>query len=544
MPGSPSNNAPPIPDTTQAAHERSALIAFSAVIASYLIICIMALAERSALGHDESVYALRSRDLLDGWTHLSGNYWRDYRAPGLPLLLSAVGRAIGTHVTTARFVVVLLGLVIMVATAVIGARLRSWTVGVVAAALLVVTYSFVVTSTTLLADAPGAAFSMIAVAAYLADLRRGRLRWCFVITPVAAFAATLSRFGAPLMLAAGLLAAAVIWAPDIMRARQWRLAAQSVGLAALTATAAAVVVLTPVFSLDGVSPTKANRVLVERNGFTASTGLADLGAVINPWSDANVHLWSPPVAIIFAIGVVASIVAAAVDRSRTRIVLFGMFAGTFSTLAVSMSVGLVVPNYIVLTIPFWALAAAAGWDWLAASVTAALPSQRATRPVLLAAAAVAFVLLANGTSHDVVERHQSFEASGQNIRSAAIATGDALGDSCVLVARYTPQAGYYSGCLMAPFQEWEGIPAPESLARAIITPIDRGHLGDPPYPPIAVMLVEGVNRQPDLDELLRTPDLFGTEIFSAGEPGQRRYTLVRVVAPCVIDRTCPAFREP
>ena len=104
--------------------KRRAVVALGIVIVCYLAICISALAERSALGHDESVYALRSRDLQGGWTNLSGNYWRDYRAPGLPLLLAAVGRVLGTYVTAARFVVVLLGLTIIIVTTIIGARPR------------------------------------------------------------------------------------------------------------------------------------------------------------------------------------------------------------------------------------------------------------------------------------------------------------------------------------------------------------------------------------------------------------------------------------
>ena len=524
--------------------ERRALIALGIVGAVYLAICIAALAQRSALGHDESVYALRSRDLQGGWSNLSGNYWRDYRAPGLPLLLAAVGSVIGTHVTTARFVVVLLGLTIIVATATIGARLRSWTVGVIAAAFLVVTSAFVVTTTTLLADVPGAAFSLIAIAAYLADLHRGRLRWCLLVTPAAAFAATLSRFGAPLMLAAGLLAAALVWTPHVLQTRQWRLVAESLGLAVLTGATAAFVVLTPIFSLDGVSPTEANRTLVEQNGFTGSTGLSDLRSVVNPWSDAVVHLWSKPVALVFAVGVLASVAAAVVDRSRTRIVVFGLVAGTISALAVALSVGLVVPNYLVLTIPFWALASAAGWEWLASRLIALARPETGAQPAVLAGATVLFVVLALATASDARSRHQGFENSGRNIRAAAVATGEALGESCVLVARFTPQAGYYSECLMAPFQEWEDIPAADSLARAVNTPIDRGRLGDPPYPPVAVMLVEGVNRQPDVGELLASPDLFTGEIFSAGEAGERRHTVVQVIDPCVFDRTCASLTEP
>lgn len=563
MPGSPSNNAtapseaegldePAAGGTGRLRRrivalepvEQRALMVLAVVAAGYLAMCIAALAQRSAMGHDESVYALRSRDLQEGWSNLSGNYWRDFRAPGLPMLLSVVGRVIGAHVTTARFVVVLLGLTTIIVTAIVGKRLRSWTVGVTAAVLLVITSGYVVTTTTLLADVPGAAFSMIAIAAYLADLHRGRLRWCFLITPAAAFAATLSRFGAPLMLAAGLLAAALVWVPFVARSRDWRLLAESVALAVLTAGAAAFVVLTPVFSLDGVSPTEANRILGERNSFTWATGMSDLLAVINPWAEAPVHFWSKPVAVVFAIGVVASIAAAVADRRRARIIVFGLVAGVISALSIASLVGLVVPNYLVMTVPFWALAAAAGWEWLANTAVALARSGAVVRPALATVAVVLCVGLALEASSNARGRHEGFDVSGRNIRAAAVTAGEALGESCVLVARFTPQAGYYSQCLMAPFQEWEDIDAADSLARAIGTPIDRGRLGEPPYPPVAVMLVEGVNRQPVLDDLTAMPDLFTSEIFSIGEPGERRHTVVRVLDPCVFDRTCPSLTGP
>lgn len=548
MPGSPSNSAPAEAGPLRRLRtrfddlsptDRFALGSLALVALAYLVVCIVALAERGALGHDESVYALRSRDLQDGWSNLSGNYWRDFRAPGLPLLLAGVGRIVGIQVTTARFVVVLLGLTIIVVTALVASRLRSWTVGAIAAALMVVTSAYVVTTTTLLADTPGAAFAMVAIAAYLVDLQRGRLRWCLVITPLATFAATLSRFGAPLMLAGGLLAAAVVWTPYVVQTRSWRLVSESIVLAVLTAGSAAFVVLTPVFSLDGVSPTSANGALVDQNGFTWSTGLTDLGNVVNPWSDASVHLWSRPVAVVFAVGVVAALVSCILDRSRARVVVFGLVGGVISALAVALSVGLVVPNYLVLSLPFWAIAAAAGLEWLA--VLLAEAAGQVARPALLVGATLLCVVLVVDVGGDAAARHEGFNVSGRNIRAASVAARDALGDDCVLLARFTPQAGYYSECEIVPFQEWEGIPAEETLARAIDVPRDRGRLGEPPYQRIAVMLVEGANRQPDVTEISEHPDLFGDRIFTAGEPGDRRYTIVEIVEPCVIDRSCPSL---
>ena len=136
---------------------RRGVVLAALVAGAFMVVAAQALAVRSPLGHDESVYALRSGDLLEGWSFLSGDYWRDYPAPGLPLMLSGLGRIVRVHVATARALVVLLGVGILAVTVYFGVRLKSWTVGVVGAALLAVTYGFALTSTTLLADTPGAA---------------------------------------------------------------------------------------------------------------------------------------------------------------------------------------------------------------------------------------------------------------------------------------------------------------------------------------------------------------------------------------------------
>jgi hypothetical protein len=71
----------------------------------------------------------------------------------------------GVHVTVFRFVGVALGAATMAATFAVGKMLRGWTVGVGAALAMMLTSGFLLASTTLLADVPGAAFAMIASAA-------------------------------------------------------------------------------------------------------------------------------------------------------------------------------------------------------------------------------------------------------------------------------------------------------------------------------------------------------------------------------------------
>lgn len=511
----------------------------------FLALTAPALAVRSPLGHDEAVYSLRGRDLLTGWTHLSGDYWRDYRAPGLPLMLGGLGRVIGVHVTTSRLLVVLLGMVIMAATASIGARLASRSVGLAAAGLLPLIFGFSLTATIVLADTPGAAFAMLAIALYLRDVDVGRLRLSLVAVPLLAFAATMSRFGAPFMLGAGLLAVAIVFAPDVVRRRDWALVVQSGALALAVAVVVAVVVLTDTFTLDGRSPASANSDLVGMNGFTIRTGLRNLVDVVNPWSDHSFPLWSAAVASIVGSGLVAAVVSVVFDRSRWRIVTFGLVAGVVSLLAVVATVGLVVPNYLMLTLPFWTLVAAAGWDWVARAVYQRLRHRRMVVRAVTAIAVVGLVALVVDVGSDVRQVHRRYEQLYANIRQASLVTNDQLGDSCVLIARYTPQAGYYSHCRIAPFDDQELPDGSDWLAVSVDRVIERWDLGVPPDAPIAVMLVEQANRQPDFAELTERTDLFGERLFEAGTSEQyRNHVIVLTVDPCVPDRTCETFRGP
>ncbi|MGB9345722.1 MAG: hypothetical protein WCA90_06795 [Ilumatobacteraceae bacterium] len=511
----------------------------------FLAIVVPALAVRSPLGHDESVYTLRGRDLLTGWTHLSGDYWRDYRAPGLPLMLGGLGRVIGVHVTTSRFLVVLLGLVIMASTASIGARLASRRVGLMAAALLPLIYGFSLTATTVLADTPGAAFAMVAVAVYLRDVDAGRLRLSFVAVPLLTFASTMSRFGAPFMLGAGLLAVAVVFAPDAIRRRDWILAVQSAALAVAVTAVVAVVVLTDTFTLDGKSPATANSDLVGKNEFTLRTGVEDLWNVVNPWAVHAFPLWSKAVSLVVVAGLVLASVSVVFERSRWRIVTFGLLGGVISLFCVVATVGLVVPNYLMLTLPFWVLVAASGWEWVARGAVDRWRHRTVLLRVVAAIAAAGVIALVVDVAADVREAHRQYERAYDNIRQASLVTHDQLGDSCVLIARYTPQAGYYSQCRIAPFQAWDLEDEAESLALSVDAVVARWELGAPPDAPLAVMLVERAIRQPDLTALTERRDLFDERLFEVGTPGRfREHVIVETVAPCVSLRSCDSFEQP
>jgi hypothetical protein len=236
-----------------------------------------------------------------------------------------------------------------------------------------------------------------------------------------------------------------------------------------------VVVLTDTFSLDGRSPATANSDLVSGNGFTFSTVIADLWNVINPWSGHVFPLWSSWVAVLFLVGVVAALISIAFDRSRARIVVFGVLAGLISTFAIVITVGLVVPNYLALTLPFWTLTAATGWDAILRAL--AQIRVRAVRDSLLALAGVGLAILLVSNSARVKEGHEGYLDVYANIREASVYTGDQLGDDCQMIARYTPQAGFYSGCEIFPFTRVSPDDPANDLASSAAAITENGSYG-------------------------------------------------------------------
>ena len=59
------------------------------------------------------------------------------------------------------------------------------------------------------------------------------------------------------------------------------------------------------------------------------------------------------------------------------------------------------------------------------------------------------------------------------------------------------------------------------------------------------MLVEQANRQPDFTELTERTDLFGEQLFEAGDPEKYRdHVIVLTVDPCVSERSCDGDEPP
>jgi hypothetical protein len=198
------------------------------------------------------------------------------------------------------------------------------------------------------------------------------------------------------------------------------------------------------------------------------------------------------------------------------------------------SVGLVVNNYLALTLPYWVLLSGVGLAWVARSLTDAIRADWA-RPALLGLASVfALVLLADATT-DARELARSSTRSYEPIRATSVELGEEYDHRCIAVTSYAPQVGYYSGCLVNVFGTDLAQPLTEMLPQ-LLAPyrerIERDGLQ------VSIFVVNDGKRQPPPEAF--TPPAIDEErrfLHSVGD-GRRQTSWVHLVEPCALDATC------
>lgn len=489
---------------------------------------------RRPLGHDEAVYLLRARDISElGWSTTGGGYWVDYRAPGLPLLAAGLGEAVGFHVTTTRLLVAVLGAGTVIATWSIARRYSGELGGMLAAAVVTASAGFVYSSSVLLADVPGTAFAMVAVAWFAADLDRGRLTASTWGVPLLALAACVSRFGAPFALGPGLAAVTILAIPRAWRERNVVLAGQVVLVGAAIALIGYLVLFTRFIAILDETPAQANSRLINGKGLTPASGFRDLVSVTNPWSPARFHMMSTVAFLVLALGVLAAVVAATLRRSlRLPVVAFGL-ASVTSLVGIVASVGLVVANYLVLTLPFWAVWAAIGWSWMIRSLASRVGERSAVMRVVLVIGVVAIswmgVEAARAARAEATVGTRSFEA----LRRTSAQIREAYYPDCFVVTSYTPQVGYYSGCRVEVYAPLDR-PLGDIIARAYTRNPEVGEDWDD-----LVFVFEGGKRQPPDDEFDTSPALERERLFEEESNSGRAHTWVQEIEiACVFDGRC------
>jgi len=426
----------------------------AAALVSFLILALILIHHGSPLGHDEALYSARARELLHG--DPASSWWRPYRAPGLPALLTLAWIGNGTE-PYLRLVVALTGALLIVATWYLARIMAGRSAALVAAFGLALTPVILTSATQVWPDVPGAAAGMAALAVYAHALTADRFPWWAVIAvPGLAAVATTIRYGAPIPLAVGLIGL-TLWRSREARNRIRWIAATAAGV-----TAAIVILLMTSLLTGGMTPFAADRSLSANipvtQGFTDFWHLHDF-------------LLAGPV-VIGSLGIAAGIGRVSTSRDLTSRVLWplGIGAATFAALAAAIHGE---PRYLAPVYP---------WFWIAAGAGIALAAATLPRALRIGAAlSTLVVVFALGVP---LSNGQNQFNDGFTVIKEAASSLD-TGQACGVFTSYTPQVEWYSGCEAAVFNLKEAV------------------TGSPEFPdgPRYLFVVESGKRQPS-DEIL------------------------------------------
>lgn len=486
------------PEYSERSPRRSTVEVLSLVgiLVVYAVAALALISQGTPFGHDEAVYSLRARHLVQDAPPVF--YWVAYRAPGLPFVLQVAWFGPTTE-PFLRLIAAAFGVPLILSTWFIGRTLLGVRVGLIAAAGIALTPAVLGAVTQVWPDVPGAAIGMLAVAVYTwAVARENVSRWVLLV-PVLVFAATMIRFGAPTPTAIA-LAGITLWA--------WRSALSSWKLitvtAALTFVAAASVLLVPAVTGwaqlgEPISPYTAIAA-------SQSSGTSLWIQTITDYWGVRSHLLGGLVGGAMVVGVASGIVVAVKDKGpRTAFWTVIWIAGI--TLAALSWLLHAESRYLAPVFP---------WMWIAAGVGLSALVPRVDRKILIPALAIlAMALVAD--SYDRSGLQNDFNASQyQRIKDAArLIDDDAPDEACSVLSSYVGQVGWYSKC---PTRRIE---------------VDTVVVDSPWFPegPGYLYLVEGGKRQPE-DEILDGYMAVSTgPAFTVGDPeeGNRQYVEVYYV---------------
>jgi 4-amino-4-deoxy-L-arabinose transferase-like glycosyltransferase len=484
--------------------KRSEWFILISIIALFLVQTLLILKQGAPLGHDEAVYALRSRDLTSG-IDPAPFYWAAYRAPGLPIALSPLYFVRATE-PYLRSVVSAFGVLLVVTTWWTGRSMFGRRAALIAAAGIAISPVVIGTSTQVWPDVPGAALGMLVLSFYAWTLSTGTVtRYAVVVIPVVTGLATLTRFGAPLPIAVGLIVLS-LW--------RWRVAVKhwkvlSVTAVVTTAVVVAILMVPGVAAwLQGsepkaaIAPLSAIRLLQQKSDF--------------PWTKGFVDYWNLRMTVIggavVGLAIATGLLAGLLGTVKRRISV-GAFAAT--VILVILTAGLIgitlhgEPRYLAPAYPWLWIAAGSGLGFLASSWDRT--TGFAIGAFILMVVVVTGVPSSRAQSEFNLAKFQEIKMTGTRIEK--------LSDdfACSVLTSYAPQIGWYSKCAILTFD----------LASVRVT-----HQTLPSGDRYMVLVLHG-KRQPQGDllasYLLETSGL----LFTVGAPelGPRQYVEVYDLNP-------------
>lgn len=384
------------------------------ILALFLILGILLIVEGVPFGHEEALYSVRARDFFNG--EPAASWWRPYRAPGLPVVLTVAWLGGGTE-PYLRLVVLLSGAALVVVTWLLARMFVGSRPALIAALGTALTPFVVVAATQVWPDIPGAAVGAAALYMYARELPRVRFRWHIAVAVVLLTAfATVIRFGAPIPITVGLVGLTLWRWPSTRRQKAF------VGVTALgVACAVALLLATP---LLGNSATPLDGIASRSGSNPLFGGFSDYWELREKFMEGAVF--------VGAVGLLAGVAGSVLDRRYRQLFLwpFAIGLATFVTLATFVHGE---PRYLAPVIPWFWISAAGGFAYL---------GKRYPKVVGTSGAATALVLvfLMPGMSDDGIRANDGF----QTLKNAARSLQGQ--EECGVLTSYAPQVEWYSEC--------------------------------------------------------------------------------------------------
>ena len=180
---------------------------FGAALAAWLAVALLALIAGPPLGHDEAAYAISARGDAPAW---------NYRSSGM-IWIARVGLALGGSDIALRFLPLILGAGVIVATFALGraafdARTGAWAAAVIAGAHHLASHS-----AELIGDLPATACLLGGVAVVIGELERERPRWRLVAAAPLFAAAFYVRYGSAPVIAMIAVLSLILYPKQLVR---------------------------------------------------------------------------------------------------------------------------------------------------------------------------------------------------------------------------------------------------------------------------------------------------------------------------------------
>lgn len=435
------------------------------------------------LGHDESVYATRAREMLGGED--PSTWWAANRAPGLSVVLQLAWFGEGTE-PFLRGVVAMSGVLMVVsvwflANVMVGRRAAS--IATVAVALSPL---MLMSATQVWPDVPGAAVGLATLAIYANGLASRRMAWWVPVSVVVlTVMATLIRFGAPIPITVGLVGL-TLW--------KWPRGGRNKAMVGVTALGVAALVGWILFTslitggaspIDGIAARSSSNPLLQ--------GFSDYWGMRSRLATAAMAVGATGLAL----GVFYSFRRKEIRRRFIAPFLIG--AATMAAIATLVHGEL---RYLMPVVPWFWLSASVGLDAVSRSWPGAVNA-------LVGVGIIGLLFVVAPIQGDDAMR---FNEGFQNIENAASSLRGQ--GACGVFTSYTPQVEWYSGCESVGIDQNEVVVASESL----------------PSGPLFLFMVEKGKRQPDealfAEYILETTG--SPEVFIPRNPRYRTVEIWRV----------------